>query len=242
MYRRNRIRLGGRVPRRYNPGAVARRMAKQRNIERYRNRGIGKLYKPRPEEHSLYNRLEKLFQGRPRVLEIKIDFISKQLHVLEHQFRKVKPYGVKSVFAQLSFRDAVRLTSSLIDVSASTRDRGIVPVGQKLNDEVPSRNILSALLYTSEDRNFSIAQPFGATTYFLFFEEFRQEKKRGLPPKYFSRLIVAKNFNWFEAIISRKKSRYKRYQALLQNSLQVRRSKKKLRFLFKKTQNPSLKK
>jgi hypothetical protein len=197
------------------------------------------VHRASPDEYLMYNRLEKLFQGRPRVLEIKIDFISKQLHVLEHQFRKVKPYGVKSVFAQLSFRDAVRLTSSLIDVSASTRDRGIVSVGQKLN-EVPSRNILSALLYTSEDRNFSIAQPFGATTYFLFFEEFRREKKRGLPPKYFSRLIVAKNFNWFEAIISRKKSRYKRYQALLPNSLQVRRSKKKLRFLFKKTQNPSL--
>lgn len=241
MYRRTRIRLGGRVPRRYNPGPVARRMAKQRNIERHRNRGIGKLHKPRPEEHLLYNRLEKLFQGRPRVLEIKIDFISQKLYVLEHQVRKVKPYGVKSVFAQLSFRDAVSLTSGLIGISGQEKDRGIVPVGQKLN-EVPSRSILSALLYTSEDRNFAIAQPLGAPTYFLFVEKFFREKSKSSPYKNFLRLIVAKNFNWFEAIISRKKSRYKRYQALLPNSVQVRRSKKKLRFLFKKTQNPSPKK
>jgi hypothetical protein len=200
------------------------------------------VHRASPEEYLMYNRLEKLFQGRPRVLEIKIDFISQQLYVLEHQVRKVKPYGVKSVFAHLSFSEAVRFTSSLIDVSGRTEDRGIVPVGQKLNDEVPSRNILSALLYTSENRNFAIAQPLGAPTYFLFVEKFFREKSKSSPYKNFLRLIVAKNFHWFEAIISRKKNRYKRYQALLPNSLQVRRSKKKLRFLFKKTQNPSLKK
>ncbi len=240
MYRRNRLRLGGRVPRRYNPGPIARRMARQRNSERYRNRGIGKLNKPRPEEHLLYNRLEKLFQGRPRVLEIRFDFLNQKLKIVEYQIRKTKPYGVKSVFRALTKDDAVKFIIDSRHSSFRFPDRGYVPVAEK-KYFAENRSIETVLGFTSQNPHFDFTSLSKTETYFLYLEErsqYPEGKKKSIKT---ARIIIAKKVEWLEVVIKRNPVRFARYWKLLPEKLRIR-AKKKLRFTISKRKKLSQRK
>jgi hypothetical protein len=215
-------------------------MARQRNIERYRNRGIGKLNKPRPEEHLLYNRLEKLFQGRPRVLEIRFDFLNQKLKIVEYQIRKTKPYGVKSVFRALTKDDAVKYIVDSRYSSFRYPDRGHVSVAEKKHT-AENKSIETVLSYTSENPNFDFSSLHKKETYFLYLEErsqYPKGKKRSITT---ARLICAKKIEWLEIVIKRNPVRFARYWKLIPDKLRIR-SKRKLRFVISKRKKLSQRK
>jgi hypothetical protein len=199
---------------RYVDKPVSKSLQRMRNnaaLEKRRNRGIDKLHNTMnrgPSEENLpFTIFEKLFKGRPRVLEIVRNYEKGTTRIIEHYVRKQKPWGRKQMFKDLTSLEAGLMVAKY--------KSSLFAGGMKMFNPLPHKYfedniIISTIGYIPTERNFNFGPTMDTTGAYFTFHESKLYAPLGDYASC-SRLFVAKNFFWLEAVVSKKSKRFERY-------------------------------